>query len=86
LRIWGLEKAGLTVEMRRQSEQSEEFASGDPMTQAALAFRALWNKSGSFEALGRYEVRFDRQYNRALVRLTELREKKYFRQTNQRSY
>lgn len=72
MRIWGMEKAGLTFEIRKQTAESEA-GQEDPATQAALAFRALCDGSRAGEVMNRYESRFDRQYNRALAQLTELR-------------
>jgi hypothetical protein len=75
MRIWGLEKAGLTYEIQKQSVDSND----DPAT---LAYRAMCHESRPFEALSRYETRFDRQYNRTIKRLDDLRQKSVFCQTN----
>ena len=57
-RVWRLERMGLIMEVRKQSEQSPEFAAQDPATQTARAFGSLCLQSGSFEApIGRYEAR-----------------------------
>jgi hypothetical protein len=79
MRVWGLEKASLTFEVSKQSAANEEIAvngENDPATRTALAFRTLCDESRSIEALNRYETRFDRQYNRALQSLNELRQKR----------
>jgi hypothetical protein len=66
LRLWGIEKAGLTHQMANQDQSIEDEA-----TRAALAFQSQMR---SLELLNRYEARYDRQFNRALVRLTNMRE------------
>ena len=76
LRLWGMEKAGLSFEMRKQSEQSERVAAETPATQTALAFRALCDQTRAFEIMNRYETRYDRQYNRAAQRLDDMRQKR----------
>jgi hypothetical protein len=75
MRLWGMEKAGLTQEIRKQSEQAGP-AELDPATQTAMAFRALCDQTHAFEIMNRYETRFDRQYTRALERLTALRNRR----------
>jgi hypothetical protein len=76
MRLWGMEKAGLAFEIRKQTESPDQEPAIDPATQAALAFQALCDGSRACEVMNRYESRFDRQYNRALERLTELRRKR----------
>ena len=73
MRLWGMEKAGLAFEIRKQSESPDQHPVIDPATQAALAFQSLCHGSRAYEIMNRYESRFDRQYNRALERITELR-------------
>ena len=45
----------------------------DAPTRVALAFSALCGNSNTMESMSRYEVRFDRQYARAIRLLAELR-------------
>jgi hypothetical protein len=73
MRIWGMEKAGMQHEMRRQAEASQ--SKEDTATRSALAFRALSDDSRSLELINRYESRYDRQYLRAHRRLLELRDR-----------
>jgi len=73
MRLWGMEKAGLAFEIRKQTESPDQNPAIDPATQAALAFQSLCHDSRAYEVMNRYESRFDRQYDRALERLTELR-------------
>src|SRR5579863_2385025 len=56
LRLWGMEKAGLQLEMARQDPNLQ-----DAPTRAAGAFRALCDDSRSADLLHRYEIRYDRQ-------------------------
>src|SRR6204780_5263109 len=74
MRIWGMEKAGMEHEMRRQAEaaQSKE----DTATRSALAFRTLSDDSRSLELINRYESRYDRQYLRAHRRFLEVRDRR----------
>jgi hypothetical protein len=73
MRVWGMEKAGLEHEMRRQDEASgPETGAPDTATRSALAFRALSDGSRSLELINRYESRYDRQYLRAHRRFLEL--------------
>jgi hypothetical protein len=74
MRIWGMEKAGMEHEMRRQAEASQ--STEDTATRSALAFRTLCDDSRSLELINRYESRYDRQYLRAHRRLLELRDRR----------
>jgi hypothetical protein len=85
MRIWGMEKAGMEHEMRRQFEMSNSTASdpsgdGDASsvaaTRAALAFRTLSDDSRSLELINRYDSRYDRQYYRAHRRFVETRDRR----------
>jgi hypothetical protein len=60
MRIWGIEKAGLVLEIKKHDP-----ATHDAPTRAAMAFRTLSDDSSSLELLHRYETRYDRQYARA---------------------
>ncbi len=62
-RVWTLETAGLTSEMRRPRYIEGE----DPETQAFVAFRSLSDDSRTLELLNRYEARFERQFRAALT-------------------
>src|SRR5580698_9098032 len=77
MRIWGMEKAAMDHEMRRQSDIPISPAL-DPAeqaaTRAALAFRSLSDDSRSLELINRYESRYDRQYLRAHRRFIEVRD------------
>ena len=76
MRLWSMESASITYEISKQSlNPASPDVPTDPATRAALAFRELTDNSRSLDAFNRYESRFDRQYNRALDRLTRIREK-----------
>jgi hypothetical protein len=81
MRIWGMEKASMEHEMRRQTETSNSTAPGADdseraATRAAIAFRALSDDSRSLELINRYESRYDRQYLRAHRRFLEVRDRR----------
>ena len=71
-RVWALETAGLTAEIRRPRYVEGE----DPDTQAFVAFRTLTDDSKPLELLNRYEARFERQYRAALTAFLNLRAKR----------
>ncbi len=71
-RVWTLETAGLTAEMRRPRYIEGE----DPETQAFVAFRSLSDDSRTLELLNRYEARFERQFRAALMAFLNLRTKR----------
>ena len=73
MRIWSMEKAGLDYQISKQDEPV------DAPTKAALAFQTLSASPRSLELINRYETRYDRQFNRALVRLLSLRNNDFFR-------
>jgi uncharacterized protein (TIGR03435 family) len=76
MRIWGIEKAGMEQEMRRQEAISNLTGldpSAEAATRAALAFRTLSDDSRSLELINRCESRYDRQYYRAHRRFVETR-------------
>jgi len=79
MRIWGMEKAAMEHEMRRQGEIANSTAL-DPAeraaTRAAIAFRTLSDDSRSIELINRYESRFDRQYLRAHRRFLDVRDRR----------
>jgi hypothetical protein len=79
MRIWGMEKAAMEHEMRRQSGIPNPSPS-DPAEQAALraalVFRSLSDDSRSLELINRYESRYDRQYLRAHRRFIEVRDRR----------
>ena len=76
MRIWGMEKAGLSYAVRQQSASNHEISAEDAPTRTALAFRTLCDETRTFDLMNRYETRFDRQYSRALQRFTELRRRR----------
>jgi hypothetical protein len=77
MRIWGLEKAGMDHETRRQAGMPCSSASTeDSATRAALAFRALSDESRSLELIHRYDTRYERQYYRAHRRFLEVRDRR----------
>jgi hypothetical protein len=61
MRLWGIQKAGLQSEMRRQIDQKHDNA-----TSTADAFRTLCDQSRVAGLLLRYETGYHRQYARAL--------------------
>ena len=67
LRLWAIERATLQSEM-----EGLDAAAHPPDVRAAMAFRALGDRSRSLDVLNRYESRFDRQYARALTLLMKL--------------
>lgn len=77
-RLICLEKEQLTTEARRQ-EQADvaapvaEEESISPLRYTALAIRAICRESDAQELLNRHEIRFDRQYQRALNGLAAYR-------------
>jgi hypothetical protein len=79
MRIWGMEKAGLSYAVRQQSASNHEISAEDAPTRTALAFRTLCDETRTFDLMNRYETRFDRQYSRALQRFTELRRRRELR-------
>lgn len=76
MRFWGMEKAGLSWEIRKQGTDNPEISEEDGTTRAALAFRTLADESRALDLMNRYEARYDRQYNRALHRLTLLKSRR----------
>ena len=80
LRIWGLEKAGMDYEVRRQSElpcsPSNSTASEDAATRASRAFRTLSDDGRSIELINRYDSRYERQYYRAHRRFLEVHDRR----------
>ena len=79
MRIWGMEKAAMEHEMRRQGEIPNSIAldpAEDAATRAAIAFRTLSDDSRSLELINRYESRYDRQYLRAHRRFLEVHDRR----------
>jgi hypothetical protein len=72
-RRWVIEKEDLNHQQRQQADSTADAA---PATRAMFAVRAIGDSH--LEAQSRYEVRFDRQYNRAATELRRLRAEKYF--------
>jgi len=73
-RIWGMEKAGMDHEVRRQAGLSSSISTEDNVTRASLAFRTLSDDSRSLELINRYDSRYERQYYRAHRRFLEVRD------------
>jgi hypothetical protein len=71
-RVWALETAGLSNEMRRPRYHEGE----DPDTQAFVAFRTLTDDSSALDLLNRYDTRFERQFRAALTAFLNLRTKR----------
>jgi hypothetical protein len=65
-RIWNIERETLLSEIEKHDHGKR------PESRPALAFRALAEQSNILDTLHRYEVRFDRQYARALNLLLKL--------------
>jgi hypothetical protein len=68
LRIWGLEKAGLTRELAKQTESSD-----DNPTCTVLALHAMNQDNRAHDVLLRYDTRFTRAQDRAVRTLNKLR-------------
>jgi hypothetical protein len=73
-RVWGLEKAGMDYEMRRQDEMLN--SNEDSATRASIVFRTLSDDSRSLELINRYDSRYERQYYRAHRRFLEVRDRR----------
>jgi hypothetical protein len=71
MRLWSMERAALAHEIEKRSSEEE-----DTPTRVALAFHTLCENSRAGETLNRYESRYDRQYNRALQSLNQIRQKR----------
>jgi hypothetical protein len=76
MRLWGIQKAGLQSEMRRQTEDKHDHA-----TSTADAFRTICDQSRAADLLHRYETCYDRQYARALNLLLRWKNSKRTQQT-----
>ncbi len=73
LRACTLETAGINHEQRRQPvDETDQH----PLTRTIKAIRAGTGETGSLAIIGRYETRFDTQYNRALDRFLRVRAQK----------
>jgi hypothetical protein len=85
MRLWAIEKAGISHEIRQRESIAENSGSADQdaPTRAALAFQNLGDKSRFLELMNRYETRYDHQFTRALDRLLRLREKSDFAKRTQ---
>jgi len=84
-RMWTIETATLALEERRQLEADPDLLNTDPQTRTALAFTHLADNSRSLELLGRYQVRNDREYERAFARFRTRREKSNEQKKNENS-
>src|ERR1700733_11454649 len=71
-RVWALETAGLSNEIRPpRYHEGEDYA-----TQAFVALRTLTDDSRALELLNRYDTRFERQFRAALTAFLNLRTKR----------
>lgn len=72
MRLWNLEKVNLDLEVNRQTAAPGSPAdTGDPAIRGAIAFRS---DSHSNSQLTQMEMRYDRQFARALESLKKLRQ------------
>ena len=78
-RLWAVEATGIIHEQRRQAA-ADPNGLVEPTIRTMLAMRALADNSRYPETLSRYEVRFDRQYQRHANRLSQLQDKRNARQ------
>ena len=69
LRTWGLQKAALDHDIAACRQDSDSA-----LARAAAAFRTSPDQPSSHHLLLRYETAADRQFNRALARLTKVRD------------
>jgi hypothetical protein len=69
LRVWGMEKAAMEYQVRKQADAIEDE---DKPTRASLAFAALGD-SRTLDLIIRYDSLCDRQYLRAHRRFMEMR-------------
>ena len=77
VRLWHIETAHYTRTINEQIRRNDPIDSEDPSRipamHSALAFAALSEHSGLLQNLNRYEVRFSREFHRALRFLEERR-------------
>jgi hypothetical protein len=73
LRIWGIQTAGFELEMAA-IQQKPNAAATSGAALAAITFRTLADNSRALALEHRFEIAFDRQYNRALAMLLKLRQ------------
>lgn len=72
MRLWSLGKAQYVEETRKRRATARE--DGDTaITRLARSFRSLADESRAMELLNRYEIRFNREYLRALTYLKKHR-------------
>jgi hypothetical protein len=67
LRLWSLETAGMSYQIRQHADAHLQETAA---TRASLALRHYGEGGLQQELLSRYETRFDRQFHRAVERLT----------------
>ena len=77
--LWKLETSILNREISRLKST---LPNEDPATVIALAFGSLIDRSCSLEIINRLESRFERQYDRAVDRLTAVRSRGIFEKIN----
>jgi hypothetical protein len=74
LRLWGLESAGVSHEIRKRKDASEQPASSP--THAVLALRNLTDNSHILEFVSRHESRCDRLYAQSFARLQHIQSRR----------
>jgi hypothetical protein len=70
MRVWVLENAAVSHEIRKQAEAHE--GESQP-TRAALAYRTLNDETHWLDVFNRYEARFDHQFTRSMQLFYEQR-------------
>ena len=73
MRVWALEASTVNRKMSLQADTTI----GDSTARAAAAYAQLADESNLLEFMSSQEARFDRQFHRALDRLTRIREKSF---------
>jgi hypothetical protein len=78
MRLMALQNTALIEEILRQQSAAGNDANTPPNPQspsavAAAAFRSLADQSHATDLLSRYQDRYDRQFHRAVLRLSQIR-------------
>jgi hypothetical protein len=77
LSVWGLETAGISEAVRQLHENDPlTMDLKTPAVRAFIAIGDLASKNRTLDLCHRYDARFDRQYNRALKHLLDIRREK----------
>jgi hypothetical protein len=74
LRLWGLESAGVSHEIRKRKDAAEHSAASP--THAVLALRNLTDNSRILEFVSRHETRCDRLFAQSLARLQRIQSRR----------